>query len=462
MTIDVDSFLATATARLEALISWLFGSNVSVAAIGTLTVTDVVAIAIYLAFALILHLLVGALVRRRSRPNSSASALLTQHHVVAALGNPVSLVIWIYGIYFAATPILLKLPRETGGAALRNLLDIVFDLGALAALFVFFFRATRVVESRMAAWAVHTPSKVDDLLVPLLGSSLRVIIIAVGVIAGLPLLRLPLNFAALLEKLTSILLIGSVAVLCMRAVSITERVILTRYDISAADNLRARKVYTQIHVVSRMLYVIIGFLGVAAILMLFQEVRHVGASLLASAGIAGIIAGFAAQKTLANLFAGFQIALTQPVRQDDVVVVEGEWGRVEEITLSYVVVRIWDERRLILPLTYFIEKPFQNWTRNSADIMGSVMIWVDYTYPVDQARSALQTIIENSPLWDRRFWNLQVSDSSATAMQLRILVTSEDSSKSWDLRCEIREKFIAHIQTHNPSALPFARAQLIV
>jgi small-conductance mechanosensitive channel len=142
------------------------------------------------------------------------------------------------------------------------------------------------------------------------------------------------------------------------------------------------------------------------------------------------------------------------------VVVEGEWGRVEEITLTCVVVHIWDDRRLVLPLSYFIEKPFQNWTRRSAALLGSVYVWVDYSFPVDEARNALKTIVENSPLWDKRFWNLQVSDASERTIQLRVLATSSDSSKSWDLRCEIREKFVAYIQRHHPGALPRLRTDV--
>jgi small-conductance mechanosensitive channel len=160
------------------------------------------------------------------------------------------------------------------------------------------------------------------------------------------------------------------------------------------------------------------------------------------------------------LFAGFQIALAQPIRQDDVVIVEGEWGRIEEITLTYVVVHIWDDRRMVLPLSYFIQKPFQNWTRASAQLLGSVFVWVDYSFPVEEGRKALKAIIETNPLWDKRFWNLQVSDASEKTMQLRILATSADSSKSWDLRCKIREDFIAYIQQNHPASLPRVRAEL--
>ncbi|MEA3133328.1 MAG: hypothetical protein QOG17_1174, partial [Gammaproteobacteria bacterium] len=336
-----------------------------------------------------------------------------------------------------------------------------FDLGAFVAFFWFLFRATHAVQARLALWAAATPSKIDDLLVPLAGTILRMIVLLVGVSVVLPMLGLPARYADAIGKLTSMLFIGAVAILLVRGVAIFQQVVLTRFDITAADNLQARKVYTQIYVISRVVYVVITILAVSAMLMLFQQVRQVGTSLLASAGVLGIIAGFAAQKTLANLLAGFQVALAQPVRYHDVVVVEGEWGRIEEITLTYVVVHIWDDRRLVLPLSYFIEKPFQNWTRASADLLGSVFVWVDYAFPVEEGRAALKAIIEASHLWDKRFWNLQVTDATEKTMQLRVLATAADSSKSFDLRCEIREKFIAYIQRNHPHGLPRFRAELL-
>jgi small-conductance mechanosensitive channel len=231
-----------------------------------------------------------------------------------------------------------------------------------------------------------------------------------------------------------------------------------KFDVHVADNLRARKVRTQVQVISKTLYIVIGVFTIASILMLFEEVRRLGTSILASAGVVGVVLGFAAQKTIANLFAGFQIALAQPIRLDDVVVVEGEWGRVEEITLTYVVIHIWDDRRLIVPLSEFIEKPFQNWTRESADLLGSVLLWVDYSLPLEETRNRVRQIVEASPLWDRRFWNLQVSDASERTMQIRVLVTAADSSKAWDLRCEVREKLIIFIQKEHPRSLPRVRA----
>jgi hypothetical protein len=233
-----------------------------------------------------------------------------------------------------------------------------------------------------------------------------------------------------------------------------------RFDMTAADNLQARKVYTQVHVFGKTLYVLIAIFAVASVLMLFDEVRRFGTSILASAGVIGIIVGFAAQRTIANLFAGFQLAITQPIRMDDVVIVENEWGRIEEITLTYVVVKIWDSRRLIVPLSYFIEKPFQNWTRVSSDILGSVFVWADFTLPISELRAAVQKIVESAPNWDGRFWNLQVTDTTERAMQLRVLVTAADASKAWDLRCYVREKLLVYLQEHHATGLPKMRASI--
>ncbi|MGH7994145.1 MAG: mechanosensitive ion channel family protein, partial [Limisphaerales bacterium] len=398
--------------------------------------------------------------RRKTRRAAGTEAQELHHHVCHAVGKPLYLLIWIYGVYLAATPLLLKLPPDEELHVVREFFDKLFDLGVFAVIFWVFFRFTHVLEARLAALAARTGSKLDDVFVPLVGKSLRVIVPVVGIILALPLLGLPAEYAGFLAKGTSILLIVAVALIAFQAVNLGEKAVLTKYDIHVADNLQARKIYTQVHVISKTLYVIIGLFTVASVLMLFEEVRRFGTSLLASAGVVGIIIGFAAQKTISNLFAGFQIAMTQPIRLDDVVIVEGEWGRVEEISLTYVIIHIWDDRRLVVPLSYFIEKPFQNWTRQTADLLGSVFVWVDYSLPLDEARQALKEIIENHPLWDKRFWNLQVTDTTERTMQIRVLATASDSSKSWDLRCDIREKFIVYIQKNHPQSLPRLRTDL--
>lgn len=458
----MDSGLRSITDWLRGVLAGWMGRDAERPILGSLSATDLGVVLFYVGITLCCCAGVAVYLRHRSKHAAATggSAAELHPHVISAIGKPLYALIIVYGVYVAATPILLKLRPEQGSTAARGLLNALFETGALIALFWLLFRATYVVQARLAAWPLATASQIDDLLAPLIGTILRVCIIVVAVILALPLLQLPPAAESVVDKLTSISLIVGLSILLVRAVTIGKRLVLNRFDISAEDNLRARQVYTQINLISRIIYVGIGFFAVAATLMLFQEVRHVGTSLLASAGIVGIIAGFAAQKTLANVFAGFQIALAQPVRQDDVVIVEGEWGRIEEITLSFIVVKIWDERRLVVPLSYFIEKPFQNWTRSSAELMGSVFIWVDYNFPVEQGRVALQGIIESSSLWDRRFWNLQVSDASEKTLQLRILATASNSSRSWDLRCEIREKFLAFIQQSHPESLPRIRMDI--
>lgn len=437
----------------------LFGPRMNAHVLGAVTWADLALSCAVVILILIANAAAAAIIRRTRK--SAAPAAQLRHHTLGALGGPLYLLIWICGGYLALAPLLVSVPSPQGTGAILDFLHTLLNLGIFAVALWFCFRFTHVLEAHLSAWAARTSSRLDDLLVPLLGRGLRVIVPVLAVIFALPIVGLPAAYAGVAARGSSVLLIVAITVVLFQAVNTAEQALLLRFDITASDNLRARKLYTQVHVLGRVAYVALGLFAVACILMLFQQVRHVGTSLLASAGIMGVIAGVAGQKTLANLIAGFQIALAQPMRQDDVVIVEGEWGRIEEITLSYVVVHIWDDRRLVLPLTYFVENPFQNWTRNSSQLLGSVFVWVDYSFPLEEGRKALKQIIEASPLWDRRFWNLQVSDASEKTMQLRVLATSEDSSKSWDLRCEIREKFIAYIQEHHPGSLPLVRAQMV-
>jgi small-conductance mechanosensitive channel len=246
----------------------------------------------------------------------------------------------------------------------------------------------------------------------------------------------------------------------LRACMAVGRAVIELNPADIADNLGARRIQTQTQVLVRCMNVLIVLIGLAAALMTFPGVREIGASILASAGIMGLIAGFAARPVLGNLIAGLQIALTQPIRLDDVLIVLGEWGRVEEITGAYVVIRIWDERRLVVPLQWFVENPFQNWTRQSARLIGSVFIWVDYDTPIDPLREELKRLCEQAPEWDRRVCVLQVTDASDRAVQLRALVSSEDSGRSWDLRCKVREGLIDYVRKHHPESLPHLRAEL--
>ncbi|HDQ41585.1 MAG TPA: mechanosensitive ion channel [Desulfonatronum sp.] len=274
-----------------------------------------------------------------------------------------------------------------------------------------------------------------------------------------PTLILPPEVLATSRHVLSMLFILAVAWSLIRLTAVFQDMLLRRFQLEVRDNLKARKIHTQLGILRRVLIFLIAIIAVSSMLMTLDNVRQIGVSLLASAGVISIIAGFAAQRSIATLIAGIQVALTQPIRLDDVVIVENEWGRIEEITLTYVVLRIWDLRRLIVPITYFMEKPFQNWTRVSADILGTVFLYTDYTIPVDQVRAELHRILQNNPLWDKRAWGLQVTNATDRTLELRALMSAEDAGAAWELRCDVREKLLAFIQDRYPQCLPKLRAE---
>ena len=283
---------------------------------------------------------------------------------------------------------------------------------------------------------------------------------AVCVMSISPMLRFSEDIQSVISHIVSPWLIVSIGWFLIGIVNAARETFLSHYDITVKDNLQARRINTQTRVIENVIDVVIVVLTVALVLMSFEKVRQLGTSLLASAGIIGVILGFAAQKTLGNFIAGLQIALAQPIRIDDVVIVEDEWGWIEEITLTYVIVRIWDLRRLVVPISYFIEKPFQNWTRTSADILGSVFIYADYTVPVKELRSELTRILEESPHWDKKVNVLQVTNATAQTVEIRALMSSVDSPTAWNLRCEVREKLLEFLQKRFPECLPRTRVEL--
>ncbi len=325
-------------------------------------------------------------------------------------------------------------------------------LAALIGHYVVFRLGARYAERSGSIWAAslvkhcRAPSR---LILPLLAINVMI-----------PSLRASPALLAIVRQTMGLLLIVSLAWLIVRVVLVVEDVILSQYRIDTKDNLRARAMRTQVQLLRKVLVVVVTVVTLATALMTFEKVRQLGTTLLASAGIAGLIVGIAAQRSIAALIAGVQMALTQPIRVDDVVIVENEWGRIEEITLTYVVVRIWDLRRLIVPTTYFLEKPFQNWTRVSADLLGTVFIYVDYTVPVEEIRAELKRLAESSELWDRQVCVLQVTNTSEHTVELRALVSAADASSAWTLRCEIREKLLDFIQKNYPQALPRVRADV--
>jgi small-conductance mechanosensitive channel len=273
-------------------------------------------------------------------------------------------------------------------------------------------------------------------------------------------LALPPRAAEQLHQFLDLLMIGSAGWLVLALIFALGDLALRRYPIDVSDNLRHRRVLTQVFVMQRVATVVVTVLVVGAMLLTFGPVRGLGASILASAGIAGVVLGLAARPIVSNLLAGVQIAISGSIRIDDVVVTEGEWGRIEEITFTYVVVRVWDERRLILPISYFTDRPFQNWTRETAAVLGTVFIHVDYSVPIEQVRAELYRILVHSPLWDERVWNLQVTDATQQSVELRALASARDAQTSWDLRCEIRERLVEYLRREHPESLPRIRAVL--
>jgi small-conductance mechanosensitive channel len=276
----------------------------------------------------------------------------------------------------------------------------------------------------------------------------------------LPMLRISPAGQAVMGHLISLVLIGAVAWLIVGLTSVAGDAILAKYPLEENDNLRARRIYTQIQVFRRTIGFIVTLIAFAAMLMTFGWARELGAGLLASAGIVGLAVGIAARPAIENLVASVQIALTEPIKIDDAVMVEGEFGRIEEILTTYVVVRTWDLRRLILPLSYFVEKPFQNWTRTTAEILGTVFLYVDYTCPIEPLRNELERLLEASPLWDQKVCALHVTNASERTVEVRALMSAANSGLAFDLRCEVREKLIDFIKRNYPSALPTARAEL--
>ena len=262
-----------------------------------------------------------------------------------------------------------------------------------------------------------------------------------------------------LARILTVLGIALTGWLAMRAVRGFVDYFLSVYSIDKSDNLEARQIQTQIRVLGRVTVFVVALATVAGVLMSIPSIRHIGVSLFASAGIAGLAVGLAARPALSNLIAGIQIALTQPIRIEDAVVVEGEWGWVEEIHMTYVVVRIWDLRRLILPISYFIEKPFQNWTRTTADLLGSVILHMDYGVPMDEIRAEFGKAVRDSKYWDRKVEVVHVVECTEKTMQVRLLMSAANSPDAWELRCEVRERLISYLQRHHPDSLPRLRLE---
>lgn len=288
----------------------------------------------------------------------------------------------------------------------------------------------------------------------------RLVLVNLALIIAIPVAPIAADTADWLSHLLLMAMVGLDGCTTIAGIHIAAGLYLHRFRIDTADNLLARKHITQVRVLVRTADVVIVIFTIATALMTFEPVREYGYSLFASAGVAGIVAGLAARPVLSNLFAGVQLGMTQPIRIQDVVIVEGEWGTIEEITSTYVVVRIWDLRRLIVPLSYFIEKPFQNWTRDTATLIGAVYFYLDYQAPIGFIRDKLAEIVKSSPDWNGQTLALQVTDAKESTIEVRAIMSADSSGQAWNLRCAVREKIIEFLQREHPEALPRQRNEL--
>lgn len=355
---------------------------------------------------------------------------------------------------------MTEMQQEIVEEALEIWQIVLSSVAPFAVAILVAFLAHYLVFAIASKMAKRTKGILDNALVKHGRGPARLLFVLLAVFPVLPMAELSDGTLATVNQVLTMGMTAAVGWFAVGFTGVIQDVVAARHDITKTDNLEARQMHTRVRVLRRLLVAAIVTVTACLILMSIPSIRQIGITLFASAGIAGLVAGMAARPALSNLIAGVQLALTEPIRLDDVVIVEGEWGWIEEIRPTYVVVRIWDLRRLVVPLSHFIEHPFQNWTRKTADILGTVFIYVDYTIPVDEIREHLHQVLEASDLWDKKVWNLQVTNSTEQTLELRALMSATDSGKAWDLRCHVREELVKYLQREYPQSLPKVRAEL--
>ncbi len=358
----------------------------------------------------------------------------------------------------AAKDKLLAMARELLGAEAWR--ELAINGGLVIGAILVAHIVHRVAYTAARRMAGRTTGITDNALVTHSRRPARAIFMVFALFLIVPNLGIPAETVASIRHLLTLALTAAVGWLAIGMTGVITEVITARYDITAADNLEARQMHTRARVIRRVLVAVIMVITMSIMLMSIPSIRQIGVTLFASAGVAGLVIGMAARPALSNLIAGVQLAMTQPIRIDDVVIVENEWGWIEEIRSTYVVVRIWDLRRLVVPLSYFLEHPFQNWTRQTSDILGTVFLYADYTVPVGAVREELHRVLQTSDLWDKKVWGLQVTDAKENTVELRALMSAATSGRAWDLRCYVREAMLDFLQREYPESLPRVRAEL--
>lgn len=415
-------------------------------------------------FVLLFERLVHFFIKRRLGVKGETAASTTWFSFfLRGVTKPFSLFLWVYGTYGALSPLFSHFEQPGLPQLLHGILKWCTDVGGTVVALWFLYRLFHLVDFQIKHWAGSRQASVSTIVFSLskhLRRPANMLILLVFFRLAVPLFDPGEKLEFLTGQAFGLLFISGLTWLMVQGLNALEEIVLSYYDLNVVDNLQARKMHTQVRFLKRFAITLVAILAGGSMLMVFDKVRQLGTSILASAGIIGIVVGLAAQRSISNILVGLQIALTQPIRLDDVVIIENEWGRIEEITMTFVVVRIWDLRRLIVPTAYFTEKPFQNWTRVSSELLGTVFLYLDYTVPVEAIREELQRVLQASPLWNGKVGQVQVTNTSAQSMELRLLLSTDDASKGWDLRCEVREKMIAFVQRNYPQSLPKMRAQM--
>lgn len=381
----------------------------------------------------------------------------TRRAWLEAIVPPLSLVVWFYGAYGAASVVAHHLPEGWGRA--EWWLENAAGAGASVAVLWLLFRVARVIEEGLRARAARTDSGVDDVLLPLFGAGLRLVPPVLALFFLVRLWPLEPSGEATVRRLAAVVMILGLAWLALRAARLVENVVVERSGAQALKTLEGRAVVTRVRLLRRVVTFLVGVFALAAVLMLFDEVRDVGRSLLASAGVAGLIIGFAAQRSIGGIFAGLQIALTQPVRLGDIARVAGETGVVEEITLTHVALQIWDGRRLIVPVNHLIENPVVNLTKVAAPQVGVVMLRVDFLLPVAEFRAFMREAVETMPQWDKGMFGVDLVDTLANCMEIRVIASAADPGAAFGLGCGLRERAIGFVRERYPHCLPKIRQE---
>ncbi len=407
-----------------------------------------------LAILQVVRLLLAAVHRRR---HNEPSERFWVGGILRALRKGVGIFFWVTAIFLFLSPLLPHIAIGLQNEGVFHIVSKLTELGYFAALIVFCYYLVVLIDSWLTLHAQREPRQWYYPAFPFLGKLLFYNFILISLQLCLNLLQLPGSAQALGSKLVSITSAIVNCVTFIQMIRAVEDMLVSRTSMRNHDIYKFRGFLTRLQVLRRLLVFLVIIISIGVILMNIDAVRQVGTGLLASAGVAGVIFGFAAQKSLSTIIAGLQIALTGPMKIDDVVIVEGEYGTIEEITLTYVVVKLWDLRRMILPIIYFLDKPFQNWTRTSSELIGAVLLYTDFMMPIEEIRRAAEKIVAASPLWDKRVYGAQVTDWKNETIEIRILVSSDTAGHLFDLRCEVREKILNYLQQRNPEAFPHVR-----